>query len=447
MYDYKEKAFNVIDAAQGSQLKTHRKSQIVDSISCLFNCNIGYGNEKVISAITEQLKRMSTATLFRLSHEPSIQLAKILCGLTKEHYQHVFFVNSGSEATDTAIKIARQYFWNQGLNKYKIMSFKGGYHGSTFGAISACSFDEDREPFGPLIDGFIHCDVYNANKVDEFESKEEGINYYLNVLTKQIIDNDPKTIAALIFEPIQLCNNANILPKEYVQGVRRLCQQHDILLIADEVATGFGRTGTMFAMEPMGFYPDMMLLAKGITSGYIPLGATMITEKIFQTFLQKEPYERFRMFRHGSTSSGNPAACSAALANIDVISEQNLIENTKEMGNYMLQQMKKFEKYPFIQKVCGKGLILCIIFDKLYIEQYSRMRRFSFYFRDMACNKGILLFPNADAGEAVLLAPVLNITKDEVDLILRLVEQTIKKCCLYFESITIEEIAANGIDS
>lgn len=440
MGNYQEAAYSLSVEADGAFVKNDKNIKIFDGISSLFNCNIGYGNRKVIEAIKEQLEKMSAGTLFRVTNEASMELAIKLCSLTKNHFGHVFFTNSGSESTDTAFKIVRQYFWNKNQNKYKIISFKGAYHGNTLGAISACSIKDDTEPFHPLLPGFIHCDVYESRYADNAGYADLSvIDFYIGIFEKCIKDNNADTIAAVIFEPVQLSNDVNVLPHEYIKGICEICRKNNILIITDEVATGFGRTGKMFAMDHIGFYPDIMLLAKGLTSGYIPLGAVLVTTEIFSAFLQTEEQPKRLLFRNGFTTSGNPAACRAAVANIDVILEDNLSHNALRVGEYLLERLKGFkDKYSFVERVQGIGLFLSIIFDINMLKKCGS-DKFSYVFRDIAFKKGIIVYPNNDVGESVLLAPVLTIDTEQADLIVKLLDHTLKICRIYLDQLEIEE--------
>lgn len=433
MQYYKNGAFHVVMEADQEYLKDHRKQKVLDGISCLFNCNVGYGNQKIVKAITDQLSYLSCSTSFRLSSEVSIQLAKKLCTLTDDHYSHAFFVNSGSEATETALKMAMQYYWNQGIKKSKFICFEGAYHGATLGALSVCGLDADKEPFSLVTDNTIVCDVY---KEDDSINVTHNVEHYLSVLEEKILSSNPDEIAGVIIEPIQLCHNVNILPAAYLKGIHRLCKAYNILFIVDEIATGFGRTGSMFAMDEVGVYPDMILLAKGITSGYIPMGAVLTTDQIFNEFLHIDQVEKDKLFRHGSTTSGNPAACAAALATIDVIESEQLCKNSKVMGKYLLNKLKSFEAYPFISKVRGKGLFTAIIFDDAFMMQNTDLEKIVYLVRDIAYKKGVVLFPTYDVGNAILLAPMLTVDEVKIDHIITQMTKTFAKMEKYFSVVT-----------
>ena len=424
MYQYKSQ-YNLLTEAEGLIVTNNRDKKHIDGMSSMFNCSLGYGNNEVIRAINEQLLKMSSGTVFRTTTEPSYHLAKKLCALTNNHFKHVFFVNSGSEACDTAIKMAQQYYWNQDINKYKIISLKGCYHGSTLGALSTCTFDSDVEPFRLRLDGFVSVDTFISK--DSVNEKAE-VKKALDKLEECIVNEGADSIAALIFEPVQLSNEVNILPVSYLQGLKKLKEKYNFLLMSDEVATGFGRCGYMFYMEKAGFYPDIMMLAKGITSGYIPLGAVMATSEIFNAFLNLEGSYKNKLFRHGFTTSGNPIACQCALAVIDYIEKNNLIENSHKMGILLKQKISALkEKYHFISCVQGEGLLIAVILSEEYSNKFKPVE-LSYLLRDFLCQKGLIVYPCNDRGQAILIAPPLTIDETYCDRIVKILDGGFRKC-------------------
>ena len=427
MYVYKD-IYNLLTEADDLIVTNQKGKKHIDGISSMFNCILGYGNREVIGAIYDQLLKMSCGTVFRTTTEPSYHLAKKLCALTHYHYRHVFFTNSGSESCDTAIKMAQQFYWNQDSPKYKIISLKGCYHGSTLGALFTCSLPSDIEPFRYKPDGFVSVDTFiSKNSVNE----EEEVKTALKKLEECILKEGADSIAAVIFEPIQLSNEVNILPVSYLQGLRQLKEKYDFLLIADEVATGFGRCGYMFCMEKAGFYPDIMMLAKGITSGYIPLGAVMATSEIFNAFLNINISNKSKLFRNGFTTSGHPVACQCALAVIDYIEKNNLIVNASRMGKLLKKKLEPLkEKYPFISCIQGEGLLIAVVFSEEYFKKFKPID-LSYLVRDFLCQKGLFVYPGNDTGQAVMIAPPLTIDEACCDKIARILDSGLAKCDRY----------------
>lgn len=420
MEDYVEKEYNYLLWAEGVYVYNQGRKYI-DGMSSMFNCSLGYGNEVINTAIKEQLDTMSAGTVFMSTLEPAFILGKKLMEMSQKQYEHVFYVNSGSEACETAIKMALQYYWNQDFLRTKIISLEGCYHGNTLGALSTCSFISDVEPFD-LNQNFIHVPVYEMNADDiRMEEKKK-----LALLEDTIIKEGEETIAALIFEPVQLSNAANVLSKGYLKGLKELSEKYGFLLIADEVATGFGRCGNLLEMEEAGFYPDIMMLGKGITSGYIPLGAVLTKKKIFDAFLNKDK-KKNRLFRNGFTTSGNPLACSCAVAVMNYIEHTNLLEHVRKQEVYFKKEFLRLQnKYSFIGETRGKGLLLAIIFKKS-VQEKMGSNEISYIIRNFARKKGLLIYPNNDVGQAVLIAPPLIVQQGEAEKIVNILDSVFAK--------------------
>jgi adenosylmethionine-8-amino-7-oxononanoate aminotransferase len=414
---------NVIEQAAGVEMTDQDGKVFLDANSSLWNVNIGHGNPQVIQAITDQLHKLDHSSLLVSTNGPSIRLAKRLIALTGERYQHVFFTNSGSEATDTALKIARQYFYNQGQpERYKVISLVDAYHGSTLGAISACGIPYDRQAFGPLLPGFFQVPAPNPFECPEGITEEAWVDLCIAELESVIGREGPQTIAAFIAEPVQGSEGICVIPDAYWRHVRRICDQYGILWISDEVATGFGRTGRWFAAEHSGCWPDMMTMAKGITSGYIPLGAVMVTRAIFAAFLGSIASER--EFVHGFTTSGHPVACAAAMANIAVIEEQGLIANAAEVGAYLLKRLAELRRFPFVVDVQGKGLMLGIRLSgwtgkTKWTAEYPPATLVSTFL----AREGILV--HAGGKNAVVLAPALTFTRERCDQVMQVFDKVL----------------------
>lgn len=414
---YLQQMFTVIEEAEGVEMTDQDGKVYLDANSSLWNVNIGHRNQKVIQAITEQLQQLDHASLFLSTNSPAVRLAKKLKELTGGRYGHVFYTNSGSEATDTAIKIARQYFYNRGeTGRYKVISLDRGYHGSTLGAISACGIAYDKRAFGPLMPGFFQVAVPDPFDAPEGMTPEAWAEVCLQELNLLIEQEGPETVCAFIAEPVQGSEGVCVIPDSYWRGVRELCDRTGILWISDEIATGFGRTGRMFAAEHSGVWPDLMLLAKGITSGYMPLGAVLVPGAVFDGFLGSVKSER--EFVHGFTTSGHPVACAAALANIEVIEEEELAANSEAAGAYLLEGMLALkEQFPSIVDVQGKGLLLGIRLAEwtgkspMTAEWPPAMLAMNFL-----AKRGLIT--HAAGSHAVVLAPSLTFTTEHCDRVL-----------------------------
>ncbi|MGB3140896.1 MAG: aspartate aminotransferase family protein [Aestuariivirga sp.] len=329
----------------------------LDCHAGLWLVNAGYGRSEIAEAISRQAHELAWFSSFEgFTNLPSTDLAERLVALLKpEGMAKVFFSSGGSDAAETALKIARMYWKLQGQGqRYKIISRERAYHGVSFGAMSATGMPANRNAFEPLVPGFRHAiapDRYRHAALSE----SEAAKYFADDVERLIVSEGPASVAALIAEPIQGAGGVIIPPQGYLQRVQEICRKHGVLLILDEVITGFGRTGEWFGARNWGLQPDMITMAKGLTSGYLPLGATAVTEKLFEVFRNHEA--KGGAFRHGNTYSGHPIACAAALANIDIIDSEGLVANAKRVGAHLLSALKPLEDHAMVGEVSGLGLI------------------------------------------------------------------------------------------
>ena len=324
----------VIERAEGFELIDVAGRRYLDGVSSLW-CNVhGHGHPKIVAAMKAQLDRVAHTTLLGLSHEPAIELAEKLVAITPEPLTRVFYSDSGSTAVEVALRIAFQ-FWRQAgkPEKTRFVSLVDGYHGDTLGSVSLGFSEPFHRGYEPItfsvqklrppflqspIDGHRRCDTASLEAASAASLAD----------LEAILARDAAWIAAVFIEPL-MQGAAGMWPQpaSFVRGVRELCDRYDVLLCCDEVATGFGRTGTMFAVEQAGVAPDLLCLAKGLTAGYLPLAATLATERIFSAF--RGPYTDYRALFHGHTYGGNPLACAAALANLEVFDDERTVERAQ----------------------------------------------------------------------------------------------------------------------
>jgi adenosylmethionine-8-amino-7-oxononanoate aminotransferase len=336
----------VVQESRGTEIVDAEGKRYLDAYAGIWNVNVGYGREEIVNAVNEQMKRLAFYPQTQVSL-PAARLAAILSEILPGDLDHTFFCNSGSEANETAIKVARQYGRQKfpGENRYKIIARYQGYHGFTYGAMSATGQVKRREKFEPLVPGFVHV-----------EPPLPGVDG-LAVIEKAVEREGPETVVAVIAEPIIGGGGVLVPPDDYIPGLREICDKYGLLLILDEVITGFGRTGKLFASEHWGVVPDMMTMAKGISSGYLPLGACAVTQGVFEAFLG-EPEEE-REYSSISTYGGHPACCVAALANIEILLKERLWENAERVGCYLLEGLQSLASR-FVGEVRGKGLMIAI---------------------------------------------------------------------------------------
>lgn len=349
----------IMKEANGIRLTTTDGRQYIDGLAGVFTVSLGHGNRRIIDAITEQLNTMAFAAPLHGTNPQAIELAKELIDFAPPGFSAVKFVSGGSEATEAAMKMARQYHVNRGNSrKYKIIAKYGAYHGATMGALSAGGGWERKSVFEPLLGHMLHVHPPYCFRCPYGRMSEENCgNVCAEIVDKTILAEDPETVAAIIMEPISISSAGFVVPPpQFFKLLREYCDKHDILLIFDEIITGFGRLGTNFGADYYGVIPDLIACGKGMSSGYAPLAAVLIQEKVNKEFLGSA--EDRVEFHHGHTFGGNPVACAAGLAAMRQIKEGNLVEHAHQMGLRMRERLEAMRAtYPMIGDVRGAGLL------------------------------------------------------------------------------------------
>lgn len=364
MKTYLKDQFSVFVDSEGIYYTDQKGIKYIDGISNLLTTSLGHKNQYINKKVSEQLNRMDSCSLMYSTSDVSIEYSQRIVNLTNNYFGHVFYTNSGSEAADTAIKIARQYFYNMGqASKTKIISLKGAYHGSTIAAGYANGNQYDIRAFGDSLDSYIQTTPPNILFRSKDITDDEFLLQCEHELEEIIINEDPENIAGIMVELIQLSNGSAVIDKRYFYTIKKLCEKYNILWIVDEVATGFGRTGELFACQHLGIWPDIMMIAKGITNGCIPLGAVLVTDAVFDEFLGSNTSKK--ELSHGFTTSGHPLACAAALACLDIYENGDAISNVNKNASWFLSNLKKFEEYTFIEVVQGVGYMAGISFGDI----------------------------------------------------------------------------------
>lgn len=341
----------IISKGEGVYIWDIEGNKYIDAMSILWVVNVGHGRREIIEAMYQQMQKINYVSLFGgYHHEKALELADLLCNILP--VEAVFFSNSGGEAIETAIKLARQYHYVTGNpQKYKVVGRWHSYHGVTYGALSLSGIRQNRNFFEPLLPGFVHFETPYCYRCP-FNGVYPSCNLRCADDFEKLVENEgPKTICAVIVEPVMSALGSVYAPdiKEYYRRIREVCDKYDILLIFDEVNNGFGRTGKFFAYEHTGVIPDMFVFGKGITSGYAPLGATAVSEKIAKVFKEW-------MFVHGYTFGGHPVSSTAAIENIKIIQNEKLYENAEKMGVYLGQRLKELLEFDIVGDVRGIGL-------------------------------------------------------------------------------------------
>ena len=425
------KAYNpdstmIIEKAQGSWVTDQSGKKFLDAMAGLWCVNVGYGRTELAEAAFEQLKEMAYYPLTQ-SHKPAILLAEKLNNMLGGEYV-IFFSNSGTEANETAFKIVRQYHQQNGdHHRYKFISRYRSYHGNSMGSLAATGQAQRKYKYEPLALGFIKVappDSYRfPDKEDAKPDELESVKDMDRVMTWELSE----TIAGVIMEPI-ITGGGMIMPhQEYMTGVKRVCENHGALLIADEVICGFGRTGEPFGFMNYEVKPDIITMAKGITSGYLPLAATAVKKEIYEAFKGSEQYD---YFRHINTFGGNPAACTLALKNIEIIDKEQLVERSKKLGSYMKQTLASLlSKHRYVGDVRGKGMLIGI---ELVIDKATKAPLKPEIVNKVIAGckeKGLIIGKNgatvAGFNNVLSLAPPLNITEQDIEFLIKIISEEI----------------------
>ncbi len=404
----------MIDHAEGIYMYDTDGRRIVDGCSGLLNINLGHSNRYVLDAMKAQMEKLCFVSP-GFGTEPKAKLASMVAELTPGDLDYVFFTNGGAEANENAIKAAR---WFTG--RHKIYSAWKSYHGATAGAITVTG-DPRRWPAEPGIPGVVHFfGPYPYRCPFGSSDAEECGRKTLSVLKEQMMYDNPKSVAAIIMEPIVGTNGIIVPPKSYVQGIRQLCDENGILLIIDEVMSGWGRAGRWFASELFDVVPDIITTAKGITSGYVQLGATIWSKKIWEFFQE-------RKFASGLTYCGHALACACGIANIEVYKKEKLIPAAAEKGEYLAKKLKDLEKkHPSVGDTRCQGLWACI---ELVSDRKTKaplagfndsIRNVSGQLGKIFNDNGLYLYSNWDY---IFISPPLIITKPQIDEMVAIIEK------------------------
>ncbi|MGD6843283.1 aspartate aminotransferase family protein [Bacillus infantis] len=426
MKPYSPQSTIVAEKAEGSWITASDGKRYLDAMAGLWCVNAGYGRKELAEAAYEQLKEMPYFPLTQ-SHGPAIRLAEKLNDLLGGDYV-IFFSNSGSEANETAFKIARQYHQQRGESgRYKIVSRYRSYHGNTMGSLAATGQAQRKYKYEPLSPGFIHVQPPDSYR-DEVHNVSPSELPAVKALDQAMTWELSETIAAMIMEPI-ITGGGIITPQEgYMKAVKEVCEKHGALLISDEVICGFGRTGKPFGFMHDGVRPDMITMAKGITSAYLPLSATAVKKEIYETFKGSGEYD---YFRHINTFGGNPAACALALKNLEILEEENLYKRSADLGAKMKEELaSRLADHPFVGDVRGKGLLIGI--ELVSSKQTKEPLDASLVNKVIAScrEKGVLIGKNgatvAGFNNVLALSPPLNIKEEDAGLVINTLKDSLE---------------------
>ena len=431
-------------AAKGSRIMTRADNiylwdsegnKIFDAMSGLWCVNVGYGRTELIDAATRQLKELPFYnSFFQTATPPAIELAELLAQVSPPQFQHVFFSGSGSEGNDTVVRMVRRYWDVLGQAQRKvIISRKNAYHGSTMAGASLGGMSGMHEQGGLPIPDIVHIEQpfwFELGRTSGLSRDHFGVKA-AGWLETKILEIGAEKVAAFIGEPIQGAGGVIIPPDTYWPEIQRICDKYGILLVSDEVICGFGRTGRWFGCERFGFRPDLMTFAKGVTSGYIPLGGVMVGERIAKVLI-----ERGGEFNHGYTYSGHPVACAVALANIRVIQSEGLVERVRnDTGPYLAHHYEGLAEHPLIgeAQTCGLMGALQLVKNKATGQTFDSKLEVGMICRGHCFGTNLIM---RAVGDRMIVAPPFVITRAQIDEL----AQRIRTCL----DLTLADVKQRG---
>ncbi len=398
MKDHETLPLIPIKRAKGVYLYDFEDNRYIDAISSWWVNIFGHTNEYISSKVKEQLDTLEHVLLAGFTHKPAVDLANRLVEITPKGLEKVFFADNGSSAVEVALKMSFHYHKNMGENRPLFLSLSNSYHGETIGALSVGDVELYKDTYAPLLISCIQTPV-------PFDQTIESANIAIKEL-KKILDKRGSEISAFIIEPlVQGAGYMNMYHPIYITKAKEICQRYGVHLIADEIMTGFGRTGTMFASEQANITPDFMTLSKGLTGGYLPLAVVMTNNTIYNAFYCD--YSEYKAFLHSHSYTGNPLACSSALATLDLFQQSDIIGENRKKSAYILEKLEKFKTLPNVKEVRQTGMISAI-----ELKGYKAQERIGLKVYQYGLDNGVLLRP---LGHIIYFMPPFIITYKQID--------------------------------
>jgi putrescine aminotransferase len=427
------KGSRVITRADNIYLWDSEGAKILDAMSGLWCVNVGYGRTELIEAATKQMTELPFYnSFFQTANRPAIELAELLAQVTPEQFQHVFYSGSGSEGNDTVVRMVRRYWDVLGQpDRSVIISRHNAYHGSTMAGASLGGMSGMHAQGGLPIPGIVHIGQPFWFELGQGQTRDAFGLAAARELEARILEIGADKVAAFIGEPIQGAGGVIVPPDTYWPEIQRICDKYGVLLVSDEVICGFGRTGHWFGCERFGFRPDLMTFAKGVTSGYVPLGGVMVGERIASVLI-----EQGGEFNHGYTYSGHPVACAVALANIRLLQRERVVENVHDvLGPYLAEQFAALAAHPLVGEVqtCGLMGAVQLVQDKAHGRVFAPEREVGMLCRGHCFANGLIM---RAVGDRMIVAPPLVITTAQIDEMMAL----IKRCL----DLTLADVHRHG---
>ena len=426
-----KKGARVITKGEGVYLWDSEGNKIIDGMAGLWCVNMGYGRKELVEAANTQMNQLAYYnTFFQTTHTPAAELAREIASVTPGDLNHIFFANSGSEAIDTIIRLVRQYWGIKGKPYRNILiSRENAYHGSTVGGTSLGGMSGMHKQGAPLVPNIERIrQPYWYGEAGDMSEEEFGIAC-AKALEEKILEVGPDNVAAFVGEPIQGAGGVIVPPANYWAEIQKICQKYDILLAADEVICGFGRTGSWFGSETLGITPDIISMAKGLSSGYLPIAAVAVGDRISNALIEHDDD-----FNHGYTYSGHPVSAAVAIANIRLMKEENIVDYVaNDIGPYFQQKLRDtLGEHPLVGHIEGVGLVagIALVKDKATKELFPDDLDIGMICRDHCFNNGLIM---RAVGSRMVLSPPLVISRDEVD-------ELIEKARLCFD-LTLKSVS------
>jgi putrescine---pyruvate transaminase len=411
----------IFASGRGATLTDIEGREYIDGMASLWNVNVGYGRAELAEAAASQMKTLAFSSAYgSFGGAPTVELAARLAELAPGDLEVTFFASGGAEANDTAYKIARLYFKLRGEpERVTIISRIRDYHGLTYGATSATGLANFWKGFEPLAPGFLH-----APAPDPYRYSGEGSAgaAYVKALEDVVLTAGPKTVAAVVAEPVQGAGGVIVPPADYFPLLRQVCDRHGLLLIADEVITGFGRTGRWFALQHWNVQADLMIFAKGVTSGYLPLSGVMLTRSVHDTLKSvKGP------FMHGFTYSGHPTSCAVALRNLQILEDEHLVEMAAERGAYLQERLQTLRSHEIVGDVRGLGLVggVELVRDRATKESFDASVGAARRVAIAALEQGVIV--RALGGDVLAMSPPFVISNEQINRIVMVLDKAIAR--------------------
>jgi 4-aminobutyrate---pyruvate transaminase len=409
----------VITEGKGIYVYDENGKEYIEGLAGLWCTSLGFGEERLVEAAARQMRRLPYYHVFNhKSHDIVVELAERLIALMPVKMSKVFFNNSGSEANDTAVKMVWYYNNARGRHrKKKIIARVKGYHGVTVASASLTGLPNNHRDFDLPIANIRHADCpHHYRFAKPGESEEQFATRLAESLEAQILREDPETVAAFIVEPVMGAGGVIVPPRTYFEKIQAVLKKYDILLIADEVICGFGRTGNMFGTETFGLKPDIITVAKALSSAYLPISATIVSEELYQAFVAQS--EKIGVFAHGFTYSGHPACCAVAVETLKIYEERNILAQVRKVTPRFQEGLRRFASHPLVGEVRGVGLIAGVelVKDKGSKAPFDPKDGVGAIFAARAQEHGLIV---RAMGDSIALCPPLIIKGEEIDEMLR----------------------------